>query len=226
MEAKFLPVFDDLMSTMVDSDCNPMGYGREKGLHLSDITKWLRIRRGKTVGGIPGEQDGLRMYSGFMWERALELGFKALQICRLGVARQLKVALDGIHCSPDGLDTSVTPFVLEEYKLTWRSIGQVNKLVAAGVPLGEALSEHYWEWVEVQIPAYLCALRANTGMELTEARLYVFFVNGDYSHKPGRGPQIVVVSLRYTPEELASTWEMILSAKRGMELEAAQREAQ
>jgi hypothetical protein len=212
--------FKDLMNVMVDSDGNKLGEGREPGRHVSEIIHHLRLVRGAKTGP-EDEMPGLRMFAGFMWEVALEWAFKLLMGLREGVAKQPKCQLRHIHMSPDGLDVEdPAEFVLEEYKLTWRSMRWMSAFKPRGkwidLTFEEAFEENFFDW-SLQIPAYLKCLSESLGRPVRKARLYVFFVMGDYSFERKRGPQIRVFELEYTDEELEQNWTVLLNAEEGME---------
>lgn len=223
MQATEVFPFDGLEEVMVDSDGNRMGTGRAAGRHLSDITKYLRQKRGLVAGAaLQGDQPGFRMFVGFMWEWALELAFKTLMAMRGGVIKQPKLELDGIHMSPDALDTSnFNLIILEEYKLTWRSMGWLENVEVFGkkrpAPLEECLSTNFFDWIEVQIPGYLKGISEHLGRPVTTCRLYVAFVLGDY--KARKGPRIRVFDIVYTPQELDRAWRMIRLAEADMTAE-------
>lgn len=216
--------FQGLMDVMVDADGNPMGTGREPGRHQSDIIKHLRLVRG-AKGGPEDEQPGLRMFAGFMWEWALEFAFKMLMSLRAGVAKQVKCVLDKIHSSPDALDvTDDAEWVLEEYKLTWRSMKWLEAWKPHGSwePLSfeEAFEQNFFDW-SLQIPGYLQCLSKALGRPIRRARLYVFFVMGDYTFQTKRGPRIRVFDLEYTEAELEQNWRVLLNAEAQMEKEVS-----
>lgn len=195
--------FDSIEDAMVDADGNPMGHGRPVGLHLSTITKRMRAARGGK-GAPPGWQAGTAMYFGFLWEWAIELAFKAIGLLRPDVVKQLRLEVDGIHCTLDAVDfTDEVEYVLEEYKATWRSMRKVD----CAMPLEACFETEFPEFLD-QIKAYLYCLGRYTGRPVTVCRLFILFVVGDYR---GTGPRIRVFELRFTQEELESHWRLILA---------------
>jgi hypothetical protein len=180
-----------------DASLRPMGTGRSSGLHLSSLVKAaVQEITGKKLESIEGEQEGVRAQMGFLWERAMEYAFtEYMNAERKGIKKQLKVELEGVTGSPDGL--SVKDSVLEEYKCTWRSMRRWNE-----DPEGNFL---YWF---MQVKGYLHMLG------LTKVRFFIFWVNGDYTYKPGRGPQVTTQEFEFTEEELSDNWALLI-AQRG-----------
>jgi hypothetical protein len=191
METTKLELYD---FSKYDASLTPMGTGRAAGLHLSALVKAaVQEITGKELKSIEGEQDGVRAMTGFLWERALEYAFKEyMQAERKGIKKQLKVELEGVHGSPDGL--SVKDNILEEYKCTWRSMKRWNE-----DPEGNFL---YWF---MQVKGYLHMLG------LTKVRFFIFWVNGDYTYKPGRGPQVTTQEFEFTKEELDDNWKLLIA---------------
>lgn len=221
---EIFPFGDSLMEVMVDSDGNRLGTGRASGRHISDTIKYLRKVRG-AKGGPEDEQEGLRMFAGFMWEAALEWAFRLLMSLRDGVLKQAKCFLDGLHGSPDALDvTDEAEYVLEEYKLTWRSMRWIEAIKPKKdwIPASfeEAFETNFFDW-SLQIPAYLQCLSKVLGRPVRRARLYVFFVMGDYSFQAKRGPRIRVFELEYSDDELEQNWSVLQSAEAEREKEVA-----
>lgn len=180
-----------------DGDLNPMGTGRSSGLHLSSLVKAaVQEITGKEMKSIEGEQEGIRAQMGFLWERALEYAFREYMGAeRKGIKKQLKVELDGVKGSPDGL--SIKDNVLEEYKCTWRSMRRWN----------EDPEENFLYWF-MQVKGYLHMLG------LKRVRFFIFWVNGDYTYKPGKGPQVTTQEFEFTQEELEDNWALLI-AQRG-----------
>lgn len=213
MEAVELGPLDSIMDVMVDADGNPMGHGRPKGLHLGTIIKAIReVRGGKPF---PKDwQDGATMYAGFLWEHALQLAFKALQLVRPYSLTQLRLERDGIHGTLDGVDfTDDENVVLEEFKLTWRS---QQTLAAPGLGLSESFAASFPDWL-IQVQGYLAMLSFYLDKPVTSVRFYIFFTLGSYSKQEKPGPRIRVVELRFSEQEIAENWQMILNVKREVE---------
>jgi len=179
-----------------DASLQPMGYGRRIGLHVSGLVKAaVTAITGETPKAIEGEQENVRSTMGFLWERALEYAFKEyMQVERKGIKKQISAELDGVIGTPDGL--SVKDNVLEEYKCTWRSMRRWNE-----DPEGNFL---YWF---MQVKGYLHMLG------LTRVRFFIFWVNGDYTYKPGRGPQVTTQEFSFTQGELEDNWALLMAHK-------------
>lgn len=197
-----------------------MGEGRSEGVHLSQIIRWVRE---KSEGPIRETGNDHFITMGFMLEVILERGFKLfgnmMRKDRDRIVRPGEYELDGIYMNPDGVDNR--DGTLEEYKATYKSLGRLtgtnpDKGDCAGDVLCWVKRFHWW-WL-VQIMAYCWVV----GTE--RARLIVWFANGDYSHKPPLGgPQIVVVELEFTLEELQGNWANVLKYRDEMvaEMEVA-----
>lgn len=193
MDTKELALYD---FTKMDASLQPIGTGRSSGLHLSGLVKSAVFRRtGKESKAIEGEQDAVRMQAGFLWERAMEYAFtEYMQAERKTIKKQVKVTLDEVTGSPDGVCTKDN--VLEEYKLTWRSMKRWN----------ESPEENFLNWF-MQVKGYLWMLG------LTKVRFFIFWVNGDYTYKPGRGPQVTTQEFEFTQEELQENWQELMAQK-------------
>jgi hypothetical protein len=210
VEAVEIGPFDTIMDAMVDADGNPMGHGRPEGLHLGTIIKAIRnLRGGKPFPA--GWQDGTTMYAGFLWEWAMEYAFRILGLLRPNTVRQLRLIRDGIHGTLDGVDFETDEPVLEEYKLTWRS----QRIFAEeGLGLSASVVKNCPDWL-IQIQGYLAMLSTYLERPVTSARLFVFFVMGSYDKGAPAGPRIRVVELRFSEEEIAENWRMIVNVARG-----------
>ena len=177
-----------------DANFQEMGKGRRSGLHVSGLVKAaVASITGNTPKAIEGEQDGVRAMAGFLWERALEHAFtEYMGAERNSIQKQVHVELEGVQGTPDGL--SVKDGVLEEYKCTWRSLRRWN----------EDPEENFLYWF-MQVKAYLQMLK------LTKVRFFIFWVNGDYTYKPGRGPQVTTQEFEFTKEELEDNWATLMA---------------
>ena len=174
---------------------------RPSGLHVSGMVKSaFKALFAQESKPIEGEQPFVRALAGFLWERALEHAFtEYMQVDRGIVNKQDFVQLtlpDGriVTGTPDGLKDDV----VEEYKATWRSMRKWS----------EHPEEEFWMWV-AQVKAY-CHMTART-----KARFFVFWVNGDYSYKSGRGPQVTTCEMEFTPEEIEDNWRILLAHSGG-----------
>lgn len=196
----------DVMGNMRAEDGARMGEGRAKGLHLSSIVKKMR-EAARLPTEIEGEQEGVRMQLGFIWEHAVELHLNGVPLeealqhsyrrwmlqARAHVVKQVTCERDGIHMTPDGLDCNEG--LIESYKLTWRSMRKAaNK---------DEFEENFWPWLVAE-RAYCLEWGVDT------VRFFICWVNGDYSHKEGRGPQVRVYDCVFTEEELLGNWSAVL----------------
>lgn len=170
---------------------------RPSGLHVSGLVKAAFKNLFNTEPkAIEGEQPWVRAMAGFLWERAIEYAFtEYMQQERRIVNKQDSCSLvmeDGriVTGTPDGL---VGEYV-EEYKATWRSMRKWS----------EDPEREFWMWV-AQVKAY-CYMTGRT-----KARFFIFWVNGDYSYKTGRGPQVTTCEMEFTVEELEDNWRMLVA---------------
>lgn len=187
--------------TPLAANWQEMGKDRPEGLHLSDI---LYGRMYDDNFGEPAwkkdpddpEYPNIRMQMGFFWERMVDFQWK--QFCQqqpIEVDTQFQVELDDIHMTPDGVMRSNDweRDVLMECKATWRSLRRWEE-----DPQGEFT---VWFW---QAMAYCHAL------DLNDVEFYVFWVNGDYRYKNGRGPIATKQRFHFTDEELEDHWRSVL----------------
>ena len=100
-----------------------------------------------------------------------------------------ELVLDGICGTPDWID--LQDWTVGEFKATWRSSRR-------------SIEVDFWSWL-CQIKAY-CKLLATKS-----ARLYVFFVNGDYRES---GPQLKAYAIQFTDAEIEENWQMLLQHAR------------
>lgn len=172
------PYFDEINRVMSE------GMERSPGLHVSEIYRDLAIRAGLLDDSDDNPPPNNHTTLGFIWETVIE---KALRnLLPDGVTRPGEFIVDGIACSPDGVDKF---WRVHEYKCTWKSSNH------------DIQDKKHWMWM-VQIRAYCYVMNA------TRARLHVFFVNGDYR---GSGPQLKVWDLEFTQRELDENWKMLVN---------------
>jgi len=190
----------------------------------------MREAAGLPTGGIEGEDQALRPLLGFLWERvfglvwigvpyrdALEAAWKEyMSVVRTGpsdrgeyIETQLRLERDGVQMTPDGFDGTR----LESYKLTWKSMRKWEEM-PVGVDFDIMQAEHFWPWIRSEM-AYLGALNEtahhNTRPNpILTVRFFVFWINGDYSRKPGRGAQATFTDLTFTLKELDDNWRLLL----------------
>jgi hypothetical protein len=185
----------------------------------------MREAAGLPTGGIEGEDQALRPLLGFLWERvvslvwigvpyrdALEAAWKeymgnvATGPSDRGeyIETQLRLERDGVQMTPDGFDGTR----LESYKLTWKSMRKWEEM-PVGIDFDIMQAEHFWPWIRSEM-AYLGALSTTRSSPVLTVRFFVFWINGDYSRKPGRGAQATVTDLTFTQKELDSNWTLLL----------------
>lgn len=190
-----------------DAELRPSGEGRPSGLHLGAIIHRMKVAVGENTGGIEGDQDGVRMQEGFLWEvaleyvaagmpldEAMEVAFKRYAIdVRKGITKQVSVQKDGIWMTPDAF--APTAGEIESYKCTRRSL---KKALTQ-----EDFESNFWPWL-VQEKSYCLALGVDT------VRWIVLWQAGDYSRGIGSGPQMLQCVATFTPEELTNNWRIVL----------------
>lgn len=194
----------------LDFGKNAPGYVRSPGVHMSDLYNSLyeRLEPKRFNHDTPMPMD--KMEIGMVWEEIIEREFRK----RVGVAEGTAwrpgefVTPEGIAYSPDLLIANGTTR-LGEIKATWMSCRNVpiskEQAEAAGRPdLANKLAtfdDKFSKWF-TQIKAYLYHLK------LTEARLIVLFLNGNY--KPP-SPVPLAWDLAFTQRELDEEWAMLVN---------------
>lgn len=183
------------------------------GLHQSQIIRAKKRANGDKITGIEGEDPNLRAQWGFLWERAVDLvwvgvpWYLALEIAwkeYLGAAQveipkrgpvetQLRLEKDRILMTPDGLDHGNG--LLESYKMTWKSM---RKWL-------EDPEQYFWDWLDGEA-GYIHTLREQRFPELNTVRFFIFWANGDYTRKPGKGPQATFTDVKFSVDELERNW--------------------
>lgn len=168
---------------------------RSPGLHMSDIYSdlYMDLEPTRFVRGAP--KDPVRMSMGFNLEVMLEEGLRR----RMATRPEELLTREGIAFSPDLLIHNHVMRV-GEIKLTWMSSREVPREPANGFP---PKFDKYF----TQVKSYAYHLETNY------ARLYILFVNGDYTH-PFK-PEILCWDVEFTDRELKENWDLLLShAKR------------
>jgi len=202
----------DIEHNLRTAELRPMGEGRPAGLHLGQIIQAMRIAAGLPQGAPDGDQPGVRLAEGFLWEiaceymlsgvaydEAMELAFKRYMLhLRVGIVKQVQLVRDGIHMTPDALDPATG--ALESYKVTRKKMPHTQDL----------FEEKFWPWL-VQEKAYCLAAGVDT------VRWYVLFQAGDYSRGPGSGPKAVTSTGVFTPKELVENWKGVQAYAIGLE---------
>lgn len=190
-----------------------MGEGRSAGLHLSAVIRAMMVAAGESVGPVEGDQEGVRLQEGFLWERALEymvaglpfdeameVAFKRYLVSLFRpVVKQVVLEKDGIHMTPDGLDWKIGR--LESYKVTRKSL---RRALAK-----EDFEANFWNWM-VQEKAYAWAAGVDS------CRWVVLWAAGDYSKGPGSGPRVLECVCTWTVDELKANWDAVLRHAEGI----------
>lgn len=193
-----VPIKFNIEEVNIGQDTSP----RSAGLHISAVIRDLanRItRKGERPAwsslSVEEQRRGATYQTlGFAWERIIERALtEQYNQGSEFLVRPGEQLLDGLYGSPDPFDCR--DGVLEEWKCTWKSSLKFDDL-----------ERNFWEWT-VQIKAYLKMLG------LTECRLRVYFVNGDYRDS---GPQVKCARLVFTQREVDENWKMLTNHARGM----------
>lgn len=180
----------------LDADLNSFDQKgrRQSGLHVSGLVRAaFKNLKNTEPKPIEGEQPFVRTMAGFLWERSLENAFtEYMGQDRKGIVKQEGYVKDDVHGTPDG----VADDAIEEYKCTWRSMKKWE----------QDPEENFWMWF-AQVKAYCYMAGKN------KARFFIFWVNGDYSYKTARGPQVTTAEFEFTNEELEDNWRVLLAHK-------------
>lgn len=174
---------------------------RTKGLHMSDIYNDLHKKLDpKRYGGhfTKDEQDAY-MGAGMALEDMLEEGLiRRLSECGGGRPGEF-TSNEGIIYSPDLiLFNGATR--LGEIKLTWMSSKEVPREKATQFP--PKFAKYF-----TQMKSYCYCL------ETGHARLYAFFVNGDYRK---RTPELLAWDIEFSKRDLEENWTMMMNHARHM----------
>jgi hypothetical protein len=183
-----------------------MGVGRESpewDLGLGDVVHAARVAAGESVGDVPGDQPGVRIQEGFLFEtvmeyvfagvefdEAVDLAFKRYMLhLRKDVLRQERLVKDRIRMTPDGIDPTVP--CIESFKSTRRTLRKARTQ--------EDFEANFWTWVMADSGyAYAAGL--------DRVRWVVWWQAGDYSRGAGTGPQVLELNVRFSAEELERNW--------------------
>lgn len=183
------------------------GYIRTPGLHLSDIYNQLYAELDPARFAKGGGPDAVKMEMGSAFEEVLEIALAHRMLAErpgefacLPSGRIVPVGSpNSIIFSPDQfLFNGVTR--LGEFKATWMSIRQ---------GIQDKRFDKWW----TQVKGYCYPL------QLLHARLYVLFVNGDYSYRPPNGGAVLkCYDIEFTQHELDTNWSMLMrfAARKGM----------
>jgi hypothetical protein len=207
-----------------DASLNIMGVGRPEGRHQSELVKAMKEAAGENVSPISGEDDATRPQAGFLWEIAMEwvlLGCPLeysldmalakyfqearpqLPFPRGPIEKQIRLCLDDVHMTPDGYDREQR--CLEQYKWTWKSMRKWSE--------GYGAEEYFWPWLVAEKNC-LWALSQQESELISRVRFYTMWTMGDYSRKPGGGPQVTVTEFEFTADELEENWRKSLVYKK------------
>ncbi len=184
-------------------------------IHLSAIIQPMRVAAGKKSGDIPGEQPWIRAQGGFWLEVALDYAQRVYQEAeRPHVVRQIHLHLDGIGVTPDGWDPHDR--VLESDKSTQQSMRKWDEDTVSCNE--DAPPEHFWDWMVHDMGA----LKAFNAFQLQgnprwvpvyTMRHITHWLLGDYSRKPGRGTQLTICDVTFSPAKIEENWTLILRYK-------------
>lgn len=218
-----------MLITEVEFDLPPASSGldlkqpvhkRAKGLHVSDVLRDIEnrvIKPGLRPRDSELSKDELRRMGnyregGFILELIIETllagdvrgasslllrklvshFFKQRMIARRRVRAQKEITVDLLPGTPDAMD--MANWVLEEYKATWRASWRVQDM-----------EQEFWYWFR-QIQCYMYMVSRRFKKKCLHARLFVFFINGDYRES---GPQIRQFNIECSWHELEENWQMM-----------------
>lgn len=160
---------------------------RSPGLHLSNIIDDIeQLLYPKEYDRKKNIKNDWFACVGFIWEQVLSLAFSWL----LG-HRPQEIILDGIACSPDGINDELE--LVDEYKATWCS--------------SKTQPQDIWRWM-IQIKAYCYVAGYNI------ARFHVLYIMGDYKFS---GPKCMSFLIEFTDDELISNWMMLVEHAKTMQ---------
>lgn len=176
------------------------GYVRTPGLHMSEIFGEIykqidpkRYGRESTEA-----QRAAYMAPGLALEEALESMLRDKLTRDSGRPGEF-VSPEGIIYSPDLIIFNDTHRV-GEIKLTWMSCKEVPRVEARSFP--------------PQFDKYFTQMKSYSYcLDTPYARLYAFFVNGDYK---ARQPEFLAWDVEFSKRELEDNWRMIINAARSM----------
>ena len=183
------------------------GYVRSPGLHMSTIYNTLFEELEPTRFTKGDGPDKTKMEVGTAFEEVLEIAL-AHRVC--GVRPPEFAATPDGELVPVGTENSVAfspdhllfngVMRLGEFKATWMSIR------------GGIEDKKFDKWF-VQMKSYCFPLQT------TAARLYVLFINGDYSYKPPDGGCVLKAwDVEFSMRELEDNWRVLMTfaKKKGM----------
>lgn len=163
---------------------NAPGYVRSPGLHMSDIYNALYAKLDKARYAKGGGPDVEKMELGMAFEEALEVSLRE-RLFKSDRPGEFTTR-EGVIYNPDQLFYE-PDFRLGEFKCTWyKDVGLRDK--------------RFDKWL-TQMKSYCYHLGT------PYARLYTFFVNGNY--KPPT-PRLKAWDIEFTSRELNDNWNMML----------------
>lgn len=196
-----------------------MGTGRGVGRHQGEIIHVMKKAAGGNVSNILGEDPGVRAQMGFLWEKvaglvflgvphviALEMAWKEYLAVteqpgvpqRADIMVQIPLICNEIMQTPDGFDPHNK--VMESYKLTWITMRKWE----------EDPEQYFGHWLAAEAGYLHCWNQQDwvikEGMQTYTVRFFIMWINGNYTHKPGKGPQATFTDVTWTKEELEKNW--------------------
>ncbi len=165
---------------------------RSPGLHLSDIYSDIERTIGARANHLTEQELSVYRSMGFQWEWVIAEAF-ARSLAFNNFIRPGEISEDGIICSPDLIDITVSPPIVMDTKATWRSSRKLD-----------ALEKYFWTWL-VQLKGYCYVCRT------TRAQLLVMCVNGDWAPPV---PCIRYIDIIFTERELLDNWAMCVGHAR------------
>lgn len=201
----------DIAGSLRSADLQAMGAGRESpewDLGMGEVVQAAKVAAGESVADIPGDQPGVRIQEGFLFEtiieyvlagaefdEAAELAFKRYMLhLRKDVLRQVRLVKDRIRMTPDAIDPTVPE--IQSYKSTRRTLRKARTQ--------EDFEENYWHWIMADSGyAYAAGL--------DRVRWIVWWHAGDYSKGVGSGPQVLEMTARFSQDELVANWNGVLT---------------
>ncbi len=163
------------------------GYVRSEGVHMSTLYNSLYAELEPKRFAKTGEPDAAKMELGTAFEEVLEV---ALATRILGDRPGEFTTEGGIIYTPDHLIFNGYT-KLGEFKATWMSIRK-------GI-------------TDPRFDKWFCQMKCYCHhLQTPYARLYVFFVNGDYTYKPPHGgASLRAWDIVFTSRELKDNWAMV-----------------
>jgi hypothetical protein len=184
------------------------GYVRTPGLHMSDIYNSLyKDLDPKRFGG-EGGPDQAKMSVGTGFE---ELLAKAMAERILGERPpEFAVMPDGETIVPVGTPGSI---IFSPDHFLYEDLTRLGEFKATWMSISKGIQDKRFDKWYCQMKSY------GKPLKMPDQRLYVLFVNGDYSYKPPHGGcSLRAWDVRFTQRELDSNWNTLMrhARKKGM----------